>query len=82
MKKTKKAIAQKDSKKEFLKDMYEDFKSTMKVVLGDFEETIGKHKLLLIFSFLAFLLYRNKQFTVDQFVQKLEKKLLDSEQSE
>ena len=66
------------TKKEALKSVYDDFKSTMSAIVGDFEETIGKHKFLLIISFLAFLLYRNKQLTVDQFVKKLEKRLLSS----
>ncbi len=65
-----------ESKKEALQGIYEDFRTTMKAVVGDFESTIGKHKILLIISFLVFLAYRNKQLTVDQFVKSLEKKLL------
>lgn len=68
----------KKDKKEELKTIYDDFKTTMKAVVGDFESVIAKHKFLLIISFLAFLLYRNKQLTVEQFVKSLEKKLLQN----
>lgn len=79
MKKTEETIAKKaEEKKESLKGVYEDFKGTMSAIVGDFEEVIGKHKFLLVITFLAFLLYRNKQFTVDQFVKSLEKRILNN----
>ena len=59
-----------------LKTVYDDFKVTMGAIFGDFEETIGKHKFLLLLSFLAFLFYKNRELTVDHFVKRVEKKLL------
>lgn len=58
-----------------LKEMYGDFKETMTEVLGDAGKFILAHKFLIALAFIAFLLYRNKQFTIAQFVKKLEDRL-------
>ncbi len=59
----------------FLKGLYGDFKGTMGEVFGDAEGVWSKHKLVVIGAFVLFLLYRNKQFTISQFVEKLEGRL-------
>jgi len=66
----------------FLKQLYTDFKSTLTSVFGDAENVVSKHKILVIVAFIAFLLYRNKQFTIEQFVQRLEGKLKKDELGE
>jgi len=66
----------------FLKGLYTDFKNTMTSVFGDAEEVFKKHKLLIILAFFAFLLYRNKQFTIEQFVKKLEERIKEKEYGE
>jgi hypothetical protein len=63
----------------FLKNLYADFKETFSTVLGDGEEVWKKHKLLVILAFLGFLYYRNKQFTIGDFVKKLEDKIKGNE---
>jgi len=75
--KMKKLMKNLSNKKEihFLKNLYEDFKETMGETLGDAGDTFKKHKLLIIVAFLAFLYYRNKQFSIGQFVQKLEDRI-------
>jgi hypothetical protein len=67
--------AEKAKEVKFLKELYGDFKTTMGEVFGDAESIFKKHKLLVIIAFIGFLLYRNKQFTIEQFVNKLEEKL-------
>jgi hypothetical protein len=67
---------------QFLKGLYGDFKTTMTEVLGDSGEFIMKHKVLLILAFLAFLLYRNKMFSIQRFVDELEKRLVGKKQEE
>jgi len=59
----------------FLKKLYEDFKETMGAVLGDGKEFVFKHKVLIAVAFIAFLIFRNKQFSIEQFVRKLEERL-------
>lgn len=58
-----------------MKRFYNDFKEVTGEVFGDAEATFKKHKLLLILAFLGFLYYRNKQFSIAQFVEKLEKSI-------
>ncbi len=58
-----------------LKKMYGDFKDTMTEVFGDTGKFVLQHKFLIGIGFIAFLLYRNKQFTIGQFVSKLENRL-------
>jgi len=66
-----------EKKKEiqFMKNLYGDFKGTMGEVFGDAKETWFKHKVLIIIAFVAFLIYRNKFFSIEGFVKKLEERL-------
>jgi len=79
IKKTTKKVVEKNHEVLFLKKLYVDFKETLASVFGDAENVVTKHKLLLIIAFIAFLLYRNKQFTIEQFVKRLEGKLKESD---
>ena len=58
-----------------MKKFYREFKDVTGEVFGDAGETLKKHKLLLMLAFLGFLYYRNKQFSIAQFVEKLEKRI-------
>lgn len=75
MPRPKKAEVAQKKEIQFLKGLYGDFKATMSEVFGDAEDVFRKHKLLVIIAFIGFLLYRNKQFSIEQFVNKLEDKL-------
>ena len=68
-------IKEKNKEIEFMKKLYGDFKDTMGVVLGDTKEFVFKHKILIAIAFIAFLIFRNKQFSIAQFVRKLEERL-------
>ena len=65
----------KRSEVKFLKNLYEDFKETFGEVFGDAGDLWGRHKLLVIVAFLGFLYYRNKQFSIAEFVEKIENKI-------
>lgn len=59
----------------FLKNLYTDFKETFGAVFGDAEEFAKQHKVLLIIAFIGFLLYRNKVFSINGFVKRLEERI-------
>lgn len=70
MAKEKEYKKQKEAK--LLQNLYKDFKGTLGEALGDAGETFKKHKVLVIIAFLVFLLYRNKQLSISNFVKKIE----------
>lgn len=59
----------------FLKSLYTDFNDTLETALGDAGKTVKKHPVLVIGAFLLFLLWRNKSFTIENFVKKLEERI-------
>lgn len=65
----------KAEKIKFIKDIYSDFKETLTEVLGDTGQFLIKHKVLLFIAFIAYLIYINKQFSIERFVNKLEERL-------
>jgi hypothetical protein len=58
-----------------LKEMYADFRDTLGEIVGDTGDFAKKHKFLIILGFLFYLWNRNRTFTIDGFVKKLEDKL-------
>lgn len=58
-----------------MRGMYDDFKETLSAVVGDSGDFAKKHKWMFIIGFLLFLWNRNRTFTIDGFVKKLEDNL-------
>jgi len=83
MVKAKKAAEPKEKEKakaknenvKFLRGLYQDFRDTMGDAFGDAGSVWKKNKLVIIIAFVAFLLYKNKQFSIEQFVKRLEDKV-------
>lgn len=61
---------------QFMQNLYGDFKKTFGEVFKDSKDTWSKHKVLIMLAFLAFLLFRNRTYTIDGFVKKLQDTIL------
>lgn len=64
-----------------LRDMYSDFKETLSEIVGDTGDFAKKHTFLIVIAFLLYLWNRNRTFTIEGFVKKLEDKLSREEEN-
>lgn len=70
-----KLVTGKKGEVKLLQNLYGDFNKTLTDIVGDTGKTLKKHKVLVLLAFLGFLYFRNKQFSIAEFVKKLEERI-------